>query len=161
LPTCEASRFFHDTSPGRSSAFVAYLTSPAADRLLIEEASQLPYRRGLASDIDSRVRSRVADALDLRASTSSARVTSISTRYRRDVRPDLRSRTKSLRFTAKCPCDRPLARAAKEATGIVNARWNNAQGTLMAAPYATFLLGVCRVSHSLRARRSSSCAGIS
>src|SRR6185369_12122405 len=28
----------------------AFLTSPAADRLLIEEASQLPYRRGLASD---------------------------------------------------------------------------------------------------------------
>ena len=33
-----------------SARFVAYLTSPEADRLLIEEASQLPYRRGLASD---------------------------------------------------------------------------------------------------------------
>lgn len=33
-----------------SARFVAYLTSPAADRLLIEEASQLPYRRGLAVD---------------------------------------------------------------------------------------------------------------
>ena len=33
-----------------AARFVAYLTSPEADRLLIEEASQLPYRRGLASD---------------------------------------------------------------------------------------------------------------
>ena len=36
--------------PEEAARFVAYLTSPAADRLLIEEASQLPYRRGLASD---------------------------------------------------------------------------------------------------------------
>lgn len=33
-----------------AAQFVAYLTSPNADRLLIEEASQLPYRRGLATD---------------------------------------------------------------------------------------------------------------
>lgn len=33
-----------------AARFVAYLTSPAADRLMIEQASQLPYRRGLASD---------------------------------------------------------------------------------------------------------------
>ncbi|MEO8335414.1 MAG: extracellular solute-binding protein [bacterium] len=33
-----------------AAQFVAYLTSPEADRLLIDEASQLPYRRGLASD---------------------------------------------------------------------------------------------------------------
>jgi multiple sugar transport system substrate-binding protein len=33
-----------------AARFVAYLTSPEADRLLIEEASQLPYRRGLAFD---------------------------------------------------------------------------------------------------------------
>lgn len=36
--------------PDEAARFVAYLTSPAADRLLIEEASQLPYRRGLSSD---------------------------------------------------------------------------------------------------------------
>jgi multiple sugar transport system substrate-binding protein len=36
--------------PDAAARFVAYLTSPAADRLLIEEASQLPYRRGLATD---------------------------------------------------------------------------------------------------------------
>ena len=33
-----------------AAQFVAYLTSPEADRLLIEEASQLPYRRALATD---------------------------------------------------------------------------------------------------------------
>lgn len=36
--------------PEEAARFVAFLTSPAADRLLIEEASQLPYRRGLATD---------------------------------------------------------------------------------------------------------------
>ncbi len=36
--------------PDEAARFVAYLTSPAADRLLIEEASQLPYRRALATD---------------------------------------------------------------------------------------------------------------
>jgi multiple sugar transport system substrate-binding protein len=36
--------------PDEAARFVAYITSPAADRMLIEEASQLPYRRGLASD---------------------------------------------------------------------------------------------------------------
>ncbi|PYP65639.1 MAG: hypothetical protein DMD26_10335 [Gemmatimonadetes bacterium] len=36
--------------PDAAARFVAYLTSPAADELLIEEASQLPYRRSLARD---------------------------------------------------------------------------------------------------------------
>jgi multiple sugar transport system substrate-binding protein len=36
--------------PDAAARFVAYLTSPAADRMLIEEASQLPYRRALAAD---------------------------------------------------------------------------------------------------------------
>ncbi len=36
--------------PVAAARFVAYLTSPEADRLLIEEAAQLPYRRSLASD---------------------------------------------------------------------------------------------------------------
>jgi multiple sugar transport system substrate-binding protein len=36
--------------PEAAARFVAFLTSPAADRLMIEDASQLPYRRGLASD---------------------------------------------------------------------------------------------------------------
>jgi len=36
--------------PDAAARFVAYLTSPAADRLLIEKGSQLPYRRRLASD---------------------------------------------------------------------------------------------------------------
>jgi multiple sugar transport system substrate-binding protein len=36
--------------PAEAARFVAFLTSPEADRLLIEEAAQLPYRRALASD---------------------------------------------------------------------------------------------------------------
>jgi multiple sugar transport system substrate-binding protein len=36
--------------PDAAAQFVAYLTSPEADRMLIEEASQLPYRRDLDSD---------------------------------------------------------------------------------------------------------------
>ncbi len=36
--------------PVAAARFVAYLTSSEADRLLIEEAAQLPYRRGLGSD---------------------------------------------------------------------------------------------------------------
>jgi multiple sugar transport system substrate-binding protein len=36
--------------PDAAARFVAFLTSPAADRVLIEEASQLPYRVGLATD---------------------------------------------------------------------------------------------------------------
>ena len=36
--------------PDEAARFVAFLTSPEADRLLIEEATQLPYRRGLAGD---------------------------------------------------------------------------------------------------------------
>ena len=36
--------------PEAAARFVAFLTSPAADRLLIEQASQLPYRRALATD---------------------------------------------------------------------------------------------------------------
>lgn len=36
--------------PDAAARFVAFLTSPAADQMLIEEASQLPYRRSLATD---------------------------------------------------------------------------------------------------------------
>jgi multiple sugar transport system substrate-binding protein len=36
--------------PVAAARFVAYLTSPEADRLLIEQAAQLPYRRALAGD---------------------------------------------------------------------------------------------------------------
>lgn len=36
--------------PDEAAQFVAYLTSPEADRMLIEEASQLPYRKALAGD---------------------------------------------------------------------------------------------------------------
>lgn len=36
--------------PVEAARFVAFLASPEADRLLIEEAAQLPYRRALATD---------------------------------------------------------------------------------------------------------------
>ena len=36
--------------PDEAAQFVAYLTSPEADRMLIETASQLPYRKALARD---------------------------------------------------------------------------------------------------------------
>ena len=36
--------------PDEAARFVAYLTSPAADQMLIEEASQLPYRHGVSGD---------------------------------------------------------------------------------------------------------------
>ena len=42
--------FFSTTRHPDEAARYAYLTSPAADRLLLEEASQLPYRRGLTTD---------------------------------------------------------------------------------------------------------------
>ncbi len=42
---------FSTTKHANAAArFVAYLTSPEADRLLIQEASQLPYRRALSTD---------------------------------------------------------------------------------------------------------------
>jgi multiple sugar transport system substrate-binding protein len=37
--------------PVAAARFVAFLTSPEADKLLIEEAAQLPYRRALVSDV--------------------------------------------------------------------------------------------------------------
>ncbi len=36
--------------PEAAARFAAFLTSPEADRILIQEAAQLPYRRGLAGD---------------------------------------------------------------------------------------------------------------
>jgi multiple sugar transport system substrate-binding protein len=36
--------------PAEAARFVAYLTSPEADRLLIEETAQLPYRQAVNSD---------------------------------------------------------------------------------------------------------------
>ena len=51
IPALRNIAIFATTKHADAAArFVAYLTSPAADRLLIEEASQLPYRRGLAFD---------------------------------------------------------------------------------------------------------------
>ena len=75
-----------------AARFVAYLTSPAADRLMIEEASQLPYRRGLSCrpEVQS-IAGAVADALHLcQPHREDARPGSRS-RYRRDLRSCLGS----------------------------------------------------------------------
>ena len=42
--------FSTSTHPEEAARFVAFLTSPEADRQLIELSAQLPYRRGLATD---------------------------------------------------------------------------------------------------------------
>jgi multiple sugar transport system substrate-binding protein len=42
--------FSNTRYPEAAARFAAFLTSPEADRVLIEEAAQLPYRRGLATD---------------------------------------------------------------------------------------------------------------
>lgn len=42
--------FSNTRHPEAAARFAAFLTSPEADRILIEEAAQLPYRRGLTED---------------------------------------------------------------------------------------------------------------
>lgn len=108
--------------PDAAARFVAYLTSPAADRLMIEEASQLPYRRGLASDP--------------RFTTSLARWPTLSTyanyveRSRDlDIDPDVveifdlisEAYEESAVYQTTSVSD-ALKRAAKEARNILNAR---------------------------------------
>lgn len=108
--------------PDEAARFVAYLTSPAADRLLIEEASQLPYRRGLASD---------------RRFTASLRkwptLTTYATHVERtrdiDLDPDvvemfdlLSEAYEEAAIYGKVPVRQALAKAASEARSILNAR---------------------------------------
>jgi multiple sugar transport system substrate-binding protein len=108
--------------PDAAARFVAYLTSPAADRMLIEEASQLPYRRGLA--------------LDRRFTASLAQWPTLSTyanyveRSRDlDIDPDVveifdllsEAYEESAIYETTSVKD-ALAKAAREARNIVNAR---------------------------------------
>ena len=108
--------------PDAAARFVAYLTSPAADRLLIEEASQLPYRRGLASD------PRFAASLE-RWPTLATYATSVERARDIDVDPDvveifdlLSEAYEEAAVYGKVPVRQALARAAAEARNIVNAR---------------------------------------
>ena len=108
--------------PLEVARFVAYLTSPEADRLLIEEASQLPYRRGLASD--PRFRS------SLRAWPTLPTFARYVERTRDlDLDPDvieifdiLSEAYESAVVYAVVPVEEALARAAAEARIVVDAR---------------------------------------
>ena len=106
--------------PDAAARFVAYLTSPAADRLLIEEASQLPYRRGLASDPTIRDgAAAVADAVRPTPRTSSARATSISIRTSSRSSTSLSEAYEAAGIYGVVPVRQALTGAADEARKIV------------------------------------------
>jgi multiple sugar transport system substrate-binding protein len=108
--------------PDAAARFVAFLTSPAADRLLIEEASQLPYRRALASD------ARFREVL------ARSPVLPIYARYVErtrdlDIDPDIveifdliSEAYEAAAIYGVVPVREALARAAAEARKIVDAR---------------------------------------
>ncbi|MFN2400662.1 MAG: extracellular solute-binding protein [Gemmatimonadaceae bacterium] len=108
--------------PDAAARFVAYLTSPAADRLLIEEASQLPYRRDLATD------QRFSASL-ARWPTLSTYATYVERTRDIDLDPDvveifdlLSEAYEEAAIYGTVPVRKALAKAAAEARNIVNAR---------------------------------------
>jgi len=108
--------------PDAAARFVAYLTSPAADRLLIEDASQLPYRRGLASD------ARFASAL-ARWPTLATYATYVTRTRDLDLDPDvveifdlLSEAYEGAAVYGTVSVREALARAAAEARRIIDAR---------------------------------------
>ena len=108
--------------PEEAARFVAYLTSPAADRLLIEEASQLPYRKGLASD-------RRFTASLAKWPTLSTYATHVERTRDIDLDPDvvemfdlLSEAYEEAAIYGKVPVRQALAKAAGEARTILNAR---------------------------------------
>ena len=114
--------FSTTTHPDEAARFVAYLTSPAADRLLLEDASQLPYRRGLATD------PRFTASLESWPTLSTYAKYVERTRDI-DVDPDvveifdvISEAYEESAIYGKVPVRKALARAAAEARNIVNAR---------------------------------------
>ena len=108
--------------PEEAARFVAYLTSPAADRLLIEEASQLPFRRALAAD------ARFAASL-ARWPTLSTYATYVERTRDIDLDPDvveifdlLSEAYEEAAIYGKVPVRKALAKAAGEARSILDAR---------------------------------------
>lgn len=108
--------------PDEAARFVAFLTSPEADRLLIEDASQLPYRRGLASD------ARFTGSLR-RWPTLATYATQVGRTRDIDLDPDvvemfdlLSEAYESGAVHGIVPPRVALARAASEARRIVDAR---------------------------------------
>jgi multiple sugar transport system substrate-binding protein len=108
--------------PDAAARFVAYLTSPEADRMMIEDASQLPYRRALATD----PRFSAALAVWPTLATYASHVT----RARDiDLDPDvveffdlLSEAYEGAAVYGTIPVRQALTRAATEARKIVNAR---------------------------------------
>jgi multiple sugar transport system substrate-binding protein len=108
--------------PDAAARFVAYLTSPAADRLLIEEASQLPYRSELA--IDRRFAASLA-----RWPTLPTYAKAVDRTRDLDLDPDvveifdvLSEAYEEAAVYGIVPVRRALARAAAEARKILDAR---------------------------------------
>ncbi len=162
-PTCAASRSSpRRRHPDAAARFVAYLTSPAADRLLIEEASQLPYRRGLAHD--PRFTAALARWPTLSTYADACRTHArhrYRSRHRRDLRPDLRGVRSRRRSTAMVPVRRALSEAAAEAREIVRCALKQRSGWLLAAPYAVFLLAFAAYPICFRAGARVPAAGTS
>jgi multiple sugar transport system substrate-binding protein len=107
--------------PEAAARFVAFLTSPAADRLLIE-ASQLPYRRALASD--ARFRDVLAQSPVLPIYARQVERTRDI-----DIDPDIveildliSTAYEAASIYGVVPVREALARAAAEARKIVDAR---------------------------------------
>jgi len=108
--------------PDEAARFVAYITSPAADRLLLEDASQLPYRRGLVTD--------PRFAVSLRSWPTLSTYAKYVERTRDiDVDPDvvemfdlISEAYEESAIYGRVPVRKALARAAAEARNIVNAR---------------------------------------
>ena len=105
-----------------AARFVAYLTSPEADRLLIEEASQLPYRRGLSFD------SRFTAALQ-RWPTLSSYAPHVERTRDLDIDPDIveifdliSEAYEASGIYGIVPVSEALTRAATEARKIIDAR---------------------------------------
>lgn len=108
--------------PDVAAQFVAYLTSPAADRMLIEEASQLPYRRALATD--PRFRTSLA-----RWPTLATFATYVERTRDIDLDPDvveifdvISEAYEAASIYGTVPVRQALARAAAEARKIIDAR---------------------------------------
>jgi multiple sugar transport system substrate-binding protein len=108
--------------PEEAARFVAYLTSPAADRMLIEVASQLPYRRGLSMD------SRFAASLK-RWPGIATYATHVDRTRDIDLDPDiveifdlLSEAYEEAAIYGRTPVRQALSRAATEARKIVSAR---------------------------------------
>jgi multiple sugar transport system substrate-binding protein len=108
--------------PDAAARFVAFLTSPAADRLLIEEASQLPYRRGLAADARFAASLAQSPVLPIFAGQ-------IERTRDLDIDPDIveifdliSEAYEAAAIYGVVPVQEALARAAAEARKIVDAR---------------------------------------